>query len=105
MRKYIIINKNTSLVEQSMYWGDDRDFPFDWHLEDNELVVTTDISTINTELGDAYNETLGEFYALEPIDPLPIPKSNMELMQEKIDTLTLQIENAQGAIDYIVYNY
>lgn len=40
MRVYAIVNKETGRIKHIVQWGDDRDFPENYPMEDNEIVIT-----------------------------------------------------------------
>lgn len=65
--KYIITDKISGEVLQTMQWGDDREFPTNWVLADNEEVVTVQINR-DVQLFDIYDANSKEFFTLDISD-------------------------------------
>ena len=81
MRKYVIIDKTSGQVLQVMEWGDDRDFPSDYPLEENQKIVTVS-ELIEVDLDNVYDDTTGLFYVLEPVI-VPQKKTEVEILQKE----------------------
>lgn len=85
MRKYVIVNMSSSIVEQIMRWGDNRDFPSDFPLNEGCSVVTVDNDYV-IELGDVYDTSTNEFYILDITD------NEIELSELKSKLQALELE-------------
>ena len=90
MRKHIVIDKVTGIVENIIQWGDNRDLPCDYPFAENQKVVTIN-EFVEVDLGNAYDTTTGLFYVLEPADPIIVP-SEIELLKDRLAFL----ENAMN---------
>jgi len=53
--------------------------------------------------GTAWVEGLAQA-EIDAIKNVPVPKTDIELMQDRIDTLTTQLNVTNGAIDFMVMN-
>jgi len=84
MNKYLIIDKLTSEVSQIMQWGDNREFPSNWGLKENEEVITVD-SNNDVELTDMYDSNMNKFYIQDVTD-------NEQKILEDTDALS-QLQN------------
>lgn len=91
--KYIIVDKITGDISQTMEWGDKRPFPENWFLKNNEVVITVD-KLEDIQLEDIYNSKLDEFYIMEPPEnPGAPPKTEIEILQNQINELKDTLSN------------
>lgn len=96
-RKHVLIDKITNVASEIMQWGDDRDFPSNITIDKNKKLITVD-KGIEVTLGDLYNSVDGSFsYAELPV--IPYQPTEIELLQDKIDTLTSELKEAKGAMN------
>ena len=90
--KYIIVDKVTGDVLQTMQWADDREFPLNWDLKDNEQVITVE-KVADIQLTDVYNKVSKEFYILDVTDnELKIADLKEQLQAASIDLTDFQEE-------------
>jgi len=85
MRKYLIIDKISGEVLQTMQWGDDREFPTNWVLADNEEVVSVQIDR-DVQLFDVYDTNSKEFFTLD------ISDNKLEITDIKFQLAELELE-------------
>lgn len=98
--KYMIVDKVTGDVLQTMEWGDARPFPSNWVLNDNEEVITAE-KVADIQVADVYNKVSEEFYILDVTDnELEIADLKEQLQVASIDLTDFQEETWRAlAID------
>ena len=90
--KYMIVDKVTGDVIQTMEWGDPRPFPSNWVLNDNEEVITV-AKVEDIQVADVYNKVSKEFYILDVTDnELKIADLKEQLQAASIDLTDFQEE-------------
>ena len=103
-RKHVLIDKITNVASEIMQWGDDRDFPSNIIIDEDKKLITVD-KGIEVTLGDIYNPIDGSFtYAELPI--IPHEPTEIELLQDKIDTLANGLKEASiSNQDWVTANF
>jgi hypothetical protein len=65
LRKYIIVDKLTGNVGQTYQWGEDRDFPTNIELKENEEVITVEDEIESIDVYNTYDFATKKFYILD----------------------------------------
>ena len=90
--KYIIVDKVTGDVLQTIAWGDDREFPLNWDLKDNEQVIKVE-KVEDILVQDVYDSVGEQFYILDVTDnELKIADLKEQLQAASIDLTDFQEE-------------
>jgi hypothetical protein len=64
IRKYIIVDKISGQVIETMQWADNRDFPTDIQIDVTYDIIVADSGDVILP-GDVYDPTLNTFYILD----------------------------------------
>lgn len=85
IRKYVITDKTSGAVLQTYQWEDDRDFPTEIVLGENEELLTTLVDD-EIDIYNTYDSKNNEFYILDvsdtesQINDIKTQLSNLELV-------------------------
>ena len=93
MRKYVFIDETTKVAKTIIQWGDDREFPENYPIEENQKIITVDDSLL-VGVDDVYDDLTGLFYVLEPLDIVIVP-TELELIQAKVNELEQTLSTLQ----------
>ena len=85
MKKYAFIDKTTAAVKTILQWGDDRNLPVDYPIDENQKIIIVDDSLL-VGIDDVYDNLTGLFYVLEPLNIVIVP-TELELLQAKVNEL------------------
>jgi len=92
MNKYIITDKVSGEVLQTISWGDGREFPQNYPLQENEEMKVSQVED-NVEIFDMYDNKTNQFYILDITDN----QVNIENIKSQLAEIELTLSDFQEA--------
>ena len=90
MRKYVIINSKTGKILQIIKWGDDRDIPTNYPIQEGQEILTVD-DVEDIQPLDIYDSVSRRFYILDITDN----ELEIESIKLKLSELELVLSDFQ----------